>query len=97
MTSIHHPHDRALPVPSADGGRAAPARGPHRDPGSPEGAPPHRPDRRRSERGQATAEYALVMLAAAALAGLLLAWAAGTGGITRLFDAVMGQLIDQVG
>ncbi|MDH3679162.1 MAG: DUF4244 domain-containing protein [Acidimicrobiia bacterium] len=50
-------------------------------------------DRPRTERGQATAEYALVMLAAAALAGLLLAWAAGTDGIGRLLDAVMESLI----
>jgi hypothetical protein len=52
---------------------------------------------RRAERGQATAEYALVMLAAAALAGLLLAWASSSGGIDRLLDAVMDALIDQVG
>ncbi|MDH4363158.1 MAG: DUF4244 domain-containing protein [Acidimicrobiia bacterium] len=49
---------------------------------------------RRSERGQATAEYALVMLAAAAIAGLLLAWAASTDGIGRLLDAVMQSIID---
>lgn len=49
-----------------------------------------------SEKGQATAEYALVMLAAAALAGLLLVWAAGTDGIGRLLDAVMDSLIEQV-
>ena len=55
------------------------------------------PDRRHHpESGQATAEYALVMLAAAALAGLLLAWASGTGGIGRLLDAVMDELISQV-
>lgn len=48
------------------------------------------------ERGQATAEYALVMLAAAALAGLLLAWAAGTDGIGRLLDAVMDSLVGGV-
>lgn len=45
------------------------------------------------EQGQATAEYALVMLAAAALAGLLLAWASGTDGIGRLLDAVLDSLI----
>lgn len=50
-------------------------------------------DRPRTDRGQATAEYALVMLAAAALAGLLIAWAAGTDGIGRLLDAVMESLI----
>ena len=51
----------------------------------------------RDESGQATAEYALVMLAAAALAGLLLAWASSTDGIGRLLDAVMKSLISQVG
>ncbi len=51
----------------------------------------------RSERGQATAEYALVMLAAAAIAGLLLAWAASTDGIGRLLDAVMQSIIDDAG
>jgi hypothetical protein len=54
------------------------------------------PDRQ-GQRGQATAEYALVMLAAAALAGLLLAWASRSGGIDRLLDAVMDTLIEQVG
>jgi len=66
-------------------------------------APPRRPTQppspssRRSERGQATAEYALVMLAAAAIAGLLLAWAASTDGIGRLLDAVMQSIIDDAG
>ncbi len=46
-----------------------------------------------SEDGQATAEYGLVMLAAAALAGLLLAWATSTDGVGRLMDAVMDSLI----
>lgn len=50
---------------------------------------------RRAEAGQATAEYALVMLAAAAIAGLLLAWVAGTDGIGRLLDAVMDSLISE--
>jgi hypothetical protein len=45
------------------------------------------------DRGQATAEYALVMLAAAAIAGLLLAWAASTDGIGRLLDTVMESII----
>ncbi|MEM8921916.1 MAG: DUF4244 domain-containing protein [Actinomycetota bacterium] len=48
------------------------------------------------ESGQATAEYALVMLAAAAVAGLLLAWASGTDGIGRLLDAVLDEMIGQV-
>ena len=45
--------------------------------------------------GQATAEYALVMLGAAAIALLLAAWAARSGAIGRLFDAVVDQLIDR--
>lgn len=43
--------------------------------------------------GQATAEYALVMLAAAGLAGLLLAWATSTDGVARLMNAVLDSLI----
>lgn len=53
--------------------------------------------RTRSERGQATAEYALVLLGAAAIALLLVAWAAKSGKIGALFDAVVGQLIDKAG
>lgn len=49
------------------------------------------------ERGQATAEYALVLLGAAAIALLLAAWAAQSGQIGELFDAVVGQLIDKAG
>ena len=50
----------------------------------------------RSAAGQATAEYALVMLAAAALAGLLLAWATSTDGVGRLMNAVLDSLISDV-
>ncbi|MEJ7582792.1 MAG: DUF4244 domain-containing protein [Acidimicrobiales bacterium] len=49
-----------------------------------------------SERGQATAEYALVLLAAAAIALVLIAWATKSGRIGRLFDAVFDSLIDKV-
>lgn len=49
----------------------------------------------KEEAGQATAEYALVMLAAAALAGLLLTWAAGSDGIDRLLGAVMDSLVER--
>ena len=38
--------------------------------------------------GQATAEYALVLVAAATIATLVLAWAASTSRISGLFDAV---------
>jgi len=48
------------------------------------------------DRGQSTAEYALVLLGAAALALLVLAWATKTGKVTtmlnRVFDSVIGQV-----
>lgn len=47
----------------------------------------------RQATGQATAEYALVLLGAAAIALMLAAWAAKSGKIGQLFDAVVGQLI----
>jgi hypothetical protein len=46
--------------------------------------------------GQATAEYALVLLAAASIAGLLLAWATSTDAIGRLMDAVVDSLLGRV-
>lgn len=52
--------------------------------------------RLRDPRGQATAEYALVLLGAAAIALLLAAWAAKSGKIGQLFDTVVDQLIDDV-
>ena len=52
--------------------------------------------RRRTERGQASAEYALVLLGVAAVALLVSAWAAKTDGIGRLFDAVIEKLVDSV-
>jgi hypothetical protein len=45
------------------------------------------------EDGQTTAEYALVMLAAAAVAGLVLAWATKSHAMSRLFDAVIDKVI----
>ena len=49
--------------------------------------------RARGDRGQTTAEYALVMLAAAAVAGLVLAWATKSHAVARLFDAVIDKVI----
>jgi hypothetical protein len=54
-------------------------------------------ERFRSCSGQATAEYALVLLGAAAVALMLTAWAAKSGAIGKLFDAVVDQLIGEVG
>ena len=52
-------------------------------------------DRARFRRtdGQTTAEYALVILAAAALGTLLIAWATQTDAIGRLFDAVLDRVL----
>ena len=47
----------------------------------------------RADDGQTTAEYALVMLAAAAVAGLVLAWATKSHAMSRLFDAVIDKVI----
>ncbi len=44
------------------------------------------------ERGQATAEYALVLLGAAVVAVALITWATGSGRIGALFDAVFDEL-----
>jgi hypothetical protein len=53
-------------------------------------------DRRAAERGQATAEYALVLLGAATVALLLVAWAAKSGKVAALLDAVIDKVISQV-
>jgi hypothetical protein len=45
------------------------------------------------EAGQATAEYALVILGAVALATLLLNWARGSHAISRLFDSIIEQVM----
>jgi Flp pilus assembly pilin Flp len=44
------------------------------------------------ESGQATAEYALVVVAAAAVAGALILWATNTGALAALFDAVLERV-----
>lgn len=50
----------------------------------------------RTERGQATVEYALVLLGAAVVALLVVAWATdggGTGRIGELFDSVIDNVL----
>lgn len=42
--------------------------------------------------GQATVEYALVMIGVAAVAGLLIGWVRGTDLIEKLFDRVVKQI-----
>jgi len=46
----------------------------------------------RSDRGQTTAEYALVLLGVAAIAMLVLAWAGETTRIGTLFDTVLDSI-----
>jgi Flp pilus assembly pilin Flp len=53
--------------------------------------------RGRGEQGQTTAEYALVILGAAAIAGLLIAWATDSGAIEGLFDSVIDRVAGEVG
>lgn len=51
---------------------------------------------RRTERGQATSEYALVLLGAAAVAILVIGWATKTnkigGLLDKVFDSVTGKI-----
>ena len=47
--------------------------------------------------GQSTAEYALVLLGAAGVALLLIAWATRTDRISRLFDGVLDNVLGNVG
>jgi len=51
----------------------------------------------RYDAGQTTAEYALVILAAAALATMLIAWASHSNAIGRLFDAVLERVLGSAG
>lgn len=46
----------------------------------------------RDEEGQATAEYALVILAAAAVAVVLIAWARSSGKLPAFFDNIIDQV-----
>ena len=48
------------------------------------------------ERGQASAEYALVLLGAAAVALLIVAWATKSDLVGKLLDAVMKAITDKV-
>ncbi len=48
------------------------------------------------DRGQATAEYALVVLGAATVAMMLIAWATSTGRISALLNKVVNSIADRV-
>ena len=47
----------------------------------------------RTEEGQTTAEYALVILAAAAVAVVLIAWAHSSGKLPAFFDQIIDSVI----
>lgn len=53
--------------------------------------------RARGEAGQTTAEYALVILGAAAIAVLILSWATKTNVIGKLFDFVVDKVMGRAG
>jgi len=55
------------------------------------------PARLRGAAGQTTAEYALVILGAAALATLVIAWATQSNAVGRLFDAVLDRVLGSAG
>ena len=49
----------------------------------------------RDEGGQSTVEYALILLGAAAIALVVVAWVTRTDAIGRLFDTVIGRVLQQ--
>ena len=49
-------------------------------------------ERGQAEEGQTTAEYALVILAAAAVAVVLIAWAKSSGKLPAFFDNIIDQV-----
>jgi hypothetical protein len=49
-----------------------------------------------ADTGQTTAEYALVLLGAAAIASLVITWASGTDAVGRLMDFVLAHVIGSV-
>jgi hypothetical protein len=51
----------------------------------------------RDDTAQTTAEYALVILGAAAVAGALIAWAGGTDVIKSFFNKIFQQLMGALG
>lgn len=54
------------------------------------------PARVRDEGGQTVAEYALVLLVAAAIAGAFLLWARQSGRLDAFFDAIFERLLGSV-
>lgn len=80
----------------SDGPDLRPAHAPEQHSGAAEPGPAPTDER---DRGQATTEYALVLLAAALVGVLVVGWATAGGGaaaIGGLFDRVIDSVIDQL-
>lgn len=60
-------------------------------------SPDGRPTARTGQAGQSTVEYALILLGAAAVALVVVAWVTQTDLIGRLFDTVVGRILQQAG
>ena len=56
----------------------------------------HTRHRAHGDRGQTTAEYALVVLGAAAVAMLLIAWATSTGKLSTLLNKVVDSVAGRI-
>jgi len=56
----------------------------------------HTRHRANGDRGQATTEYALVVLGAAAVAMLLIAWATSTGKMSTLLNKVVDSVSGRI-
>ncbi|HVE93023.1 MAG TPA: hypothetical protein VNE62_12105 [Actinomycetota bacterium] len=54
------------------------------------------PERLREDKGQTVAEYALVLLVAAAVATAFLIWAKQSGKLDQFFDAIFQKLLGSV-
>ena len=48
-----------------------------------------------SQAGQTTAEYALVILAAAAIAVVLIVWARSSGKLPAFFDSIIDRIVGE--
>jgi hypothetical protein len=59
-------------------------------------SPGARPSAGRGDRGQTTAEYALVLVGASALALLLITWATKTNEVSKLLDLVISHIAGKV-
>ena len=50
----------------------------------------------RKDTGQTTAEYALVLLAAAAIAIVLINWATNNSALTNFFSSIISKIASQI-